>query len=67
MFLGIYGQQRPKSACAFAQPDQGIHYPLRESFDTIECINAKQSKARGEILRIRKMSESADVRRHFFA
>ena len=36
---GICGQRRPRSACASAQSDQGLWYPLTESLDTIECIN----------------------------
>ena len=38
----ICGQQRPGSACASAQSDQGLHIPLTESFDTIKCIHGKQ-------------------------
>ena len=39
---GICGQRRPWSACAFAQSDQGLHCPLTESLDTIECMNGEQ-------------------------
>ena len=35
---GIYGQQRPRSDCAFAQSDQGLHCPLTESLDTTGCM-----------------------------
>ena len=35
----ICGQPRPRSACASAQSDQGLHCPLTESLDTIDCIN----------------------------
>ena len=31
----ICGQRRPRSACAFAQADQGLRCPLTESMDTI--------------------------------
>ena len=37
----ICGQQRPRSACASAQSDQGLHYPLTESFDTTEYNNSE--------------------------
>ena len=40
--LGIYGQRKPRSACASAQSDQGLHCPLTESLDTTECMNGKQ-------------------------
>ena len=39
----IYGQWRPRSACASAQSDQGLHYPLTKSQDTIEYMNGDQS------------------------
>ena len=39
---GISGQRRPRSACAFAQSDQGLHCPLTESVATTKCINGKQ-------------------------
>ena len=31
----ICGQRRPRSACAYAQADQGLHCPLTESMDTV--------------------------------
>ena len=40
--LGICGQQRPRSACASAQSDQGLCCPLTESFDTIKCIRGER-------------------------
>ena len=33
---------RPRSACASAQSDQGLHCPLTESLDTIECMTGEQ-------------------------
>ena len=42
MSSGICGQQRPRSACASAQADQGLCCPLTESLDTIECMNWEQ-------------------------
>ena len=39
---GISGQQRPRSACACAQSDQGLRCPLTESLDTTECFNEEQ-------------------------
>ena len=36
---GRCGQQRPRSACASAQSDQGLQFPLTESLDTTECMN----------------------------
>ena len=39
---GIGGQRRPRSACASAQSDQGLHCPLTESFDTIKRIIGAQ-------------------------
>ena len=35
---GICGQQRPRSACASVQSDQGLHGPLTELFDSVERI-----------------------------
>ena len=40
---GICGQQRPRSDCASAQSDLGLHCPPRESFGNIECINGEQT------------------------
>ena len=37
--LGICGQRRPRSACASAQSDQGLHCPLAGSLGTIKCLN----------------------------
>ena len=42
MSSGICGHRRPRSACASAQSDQGLHCPLTESFDTTECMNGEQ-------------------------
>ena len=39
----ICGQRRPRSACASAQADQDLRYPLTESLDAIECNNRKQT------------------------
>ena len=39
---GICRQRMPRSACAFAQSDQGLRSPLTESLDTIECISGEQ-------------------------
>ena len=39
--LGICGQRKPRPACTSTQSDQGVHSPLTESLDTIECINAE--------------------------
>ena len=36
--LGVCGQRRPRSACAFAQSDQGLCCLLKEPLDHIECI-----------------------------
>ena len=36
---GIWGQQRPRSACTSAQSDQGLPCPLTELLDTAECMN----------------------------
>ena len=35
----ICGQQRPRSACAFAQSDQAFPCPLTASLDTTECMS----------------------------
>ena len=40
--VSICRQQRPRSACASMQSDQGIHCPQTESLDTIECFNGEQ-------------------------
>ena len=37
--LGICRQQRLKTNCAEEQSNQHLHWPLTESFDTIECNN----------------------------
>ena len=39
---GICGQRWPRSACASAQSDQGLHCSITESLDTIECLNGEQ-------------------------
>ena len=39
---GTCGQWWPRSACAFAQSDQGLHCPLTESLDITECMNWEQ-------------------------
>ena len=39
---GIGGHRRPRSDCASAQSDQGLHCPLTESVDTTECIIGEQ-------------------------
>ena len=46
MFSGICGQRRPRSACAFAQSDQGLLCPSTESLATTKCIN--ESKGPGD-------------------
>ena len=33
---------KTRSACTSLQTDQGLHYLLTESLDTIECINREQ-------------------------
>ena len=35
------GQRWPRSDCAYAQSDQGLHSPLPESLDTKEYINGE--------------------------
>ena len=37
--FGICGQRRPRSDCAPAQSDLGLHCPLAESLDSTECMN----------------------------
>ena len=39
MSSGICGQRRLISACASAQSDQGLCFPLKDSLYTIDCIN----------------------------
>ena len=39
---GICEQWRPRSACASAQADLGLHCPLTESLATTECMNGEQ-------------------------
>ena len=46
------GQRRPRSDCAFAQSDLGLHSPLTESVNTKECMNE-------HTLRMRRMRLSA--------
>ena len=50
---GMCGQRRPRSACASAQSDQGLPWPLTESLDIIECINVEQR--RGWSFRMHRM------------
>ena len=38
LFSGTCGQRRPRSDCASAQSDQGLHCPVTESLDIIGCI-----------------------------
>ena len=40
--IDVCGQRRPRSA-AFSVSDQGLHCPLPESLNIIECINSEQS------------------------
>ena len=42
LFLGMCGQQRPRSDCASMQSDQGLHCLLTESLHTTESINGEQ-------------------------
>ena len=42
--LGICGQRRPRSDCASAQSDQGLHCPLTESLGNTECMNREQRR-----------------------
>ena len=51
--LGICGQRMPRSACAFAQSDQGLHCPLTESLDTAECTSGEQRPK--DILHMRRV------------
>ena len=41
-YSGKCEQEGPRSACAFAQSDTGLHCQLTESLDTRECINGEQ-------------------------
>ena len=66
---GICGQRRPRSVCVSAQSNQGLHYPLTESLDTIKCINLEKMSGY-ESAHARNESESvhfAHVRRYIFA
>ena len=38
---------KPRSACAFAQSDQGLHCPLTESLDTTECKKRTANRKEG--------------------
>ena len=58
----------PRSDCASAQSDQGLHCPLTKSLDTTECMNGEQRPG------VYFAHEKADlnlriahVRRHYFA
>ena len=42
MSLGICRQPRPRSDCASAQSDQGLHCLQTKSLDTIECFSGEQ-------------------------
>ena len=68
-FSSTYGQQRPRSACASAQSDQGLRCPLTESLVTIWCINGEGMPGWDFA---QAWDESASVhiahaRKHFFA
>ena len=43
---GICGQRRLRSACTYAQSDQGLHCPLTELFDKTDCMNVEQMPCR---------------------
>ena len=61
----VCGEWRPWSACA----DQGLHCPLIQSFDTIECINGAYIP-KSDVAHAWDDSESvhfAHARRHIFA
>ena len=51
---GICRQQRPRSACAFAQSDQGRCCLQTESLDTIECFKGEHMPGR-DVRLCRKM------------
>ena len=66
--LGICGQPRPRSACASAQSDQGLHYPLTESLDSTGCMNGEQRLGRYFVHAQHDLNlHILHVRRHFFA
>ena len=58
----------PRSACASAQSDEGLHCPLTKSLDTTECMTGEQrpgcyfAHAQDDL-----SAHFAHVRRHFFA
>ena len=60
---GICEQRRPRSACASAQSDQGLHCPLTESLDIAEYMNGDQGP--DETLRMRRMNLNLCVFRLF--
>ena len=39
VFVGIYGQRRPRSDCAIVQFDLGLRCPLTESSDAKEYVD----------------------------
>ena len=43
---GICGQRMPRSACASAQSDQVLHYPLTKYLDTTEYKKGEQRAGR---------------------
>ena len=45
--------RNPRSSCTSAQSDQGLHYPLIESFDTTEFT--KEEQCPDNTLRVRKI------------
>ena len=38
----ICGQRRPRSACAFAQADQGLRFPLIESMNSVVYVDKRR-------------------------
>ena len=61
MLPSICGQQMPRSACASAQSDQGLHCPITESLDTTEYMNWDQRPGWSESARV------AHARRYYFS
>ena len=53
--FGICGQRRSRSECAFAQSDQDLRCPLKESFDSINV--SVESKCLNETAHARDESE----------
>ena len=65
--LRAYADRMPRSACASAQSDQGLHCPLTESFDTTEQWRTKAQMRPCACAGWCESAYFAHAQRYFFA